>query len=65
MTPTIASGVAILLTLFTLIYLADRGAANTAERLAIMLLRFARRLRDRRAAIEAAQRRMLANEVEI
>lgn len=61
MTLTIASGLAVLTIVFTLIYLADRGAANTAERVAIALLRFARRLRERRAAIEASQREALRN----
>jgi hypothetical protein len=61
MTPTIASGLAFLLAIFTLIYVLDRGAANSLERIAIALLRMARRLRERRAAIEAAQREALRN----
>jgi hypothetical protein len=59
----LALSLAVLALCGVLMYLADRGLANTAERLAIALLRYARRTRERRSAIQEAQSKLLASVV--
>jgi hypothetical protein len=53
------TGIAVLIALASTVYIADRGLANSLERLAIGLLRYARYLRNRRRMIERKQEQQL------
>jgi hypothetical protein len=60
---TVAIAVLVLALIGIVVYLLDRGLANTLEAVAIRLLGASRRLRQRRALIEGRQRESLAREV--